>query len=67
MAHGVMEPVPIPDISTKEKAQAYIGLDMTKLTQEKEEFLRTVIPQWDKEAAEREAAMGQWIDFGLAA
>ncbi|MGA9579257.1 MAG: ammonia-forming cytochrome c nitrite reductase subunit c552, partial [Terrimicrobiaceae bacterium] len=57
MAHGVMDPVPIPDLSTKEKAQAYIGLDMAKLTQEKEEFLRTVIPQWDKEAAERQAAM----------
>ena len=32
MAHGVMDPVPIPDLSTKEKAQAYIGLDMAKLT-----------------------------------
>jgi formate-dependent nitrite reductase cytochrome c552 subunit len=59
MAHGVMDPVPIPDLSTKEKAQAYIGLDMAKLTQEKEEFLRTVIPQWDKEAAERQAAMNK--------
>jgi nitrite reductase (cytochrome c-552) len=59
MAHGVTDPVPIPDLSTKEKAQAYIGLDMAKLNQEKEEFLRTVIPQWDKEAAERQAAMGK--------
>ena len=57
MAHGVMDPVPIPDLSTKEKAQAYIGLDMAKPNQEKEEFLRTVIPQWDKEAAERQTAM----------
>jgi nitrite reductase (cytochrome c-552) len=58
MAHGVTDPVPIPDLSTKAKAQAYIGLDMAKLIQEKEEFLR-LIPQWDNEATERQAAMGQ--------
>jgi nitrite reductase (cytochrome c-552) len=59
IAHGVTDRVPIPDLSTKEKAQAYIGLDMAKLTREKGEFLCRVIPQWDKEAAERQAAMGQ--------
>ena len=59
MARGVMIRCRSLDLSTKEKAQTYIGLDMAKLNQEKEEFLRTVIPQWDKEAAERQAAMGK--------
>jgi nitrite reductase (cytochrome c-552) len=53
-ARGVNEPVPMPDISTKEKAQRYIGLDMEKLRREKEEFLRTVVPEWDRAAAARE-------------
>jgi nitrite reductase (cytochrome c-552) len=38
--------VAMPDISTKEKAQKYIGLDMPKLKAEKEEFLRTIVPGW---------------------
>jgi nitrite reductase (cytochrome c-552) len=46
--------VPYPDITTKAKAQEYIGLDMDKLNSEKQEFLKTIVPQWEKEAAERE-------------
>jgi nitrite reductase (cytochrome c-552) len=47
--------VPYPDITTKEKAQAFIGLDMQKLNAEKKIFLETIIPQWDNQAIEREA------------
>lgn len=51
---GHNQPVPYPDISTKAKAQAFIGLDMDNLNREKEEFLETVVPTWDAAAAERE-------------
>ncbi len=47
--------VPIPDISTKEKAQAYIGLDMEKLKEEKETFKNTLLPKWVEEAEKRES------------
>lgn len=46
--------VPYPDISTKAKAQAFIGLDMKKLKEEKQEFLETIVPKWEQTAAERE-------------
>jgi nitrite reductase (cytochrome c-552) len=51
---GWNEAVPYPDISTKAKAQAFIGLKMDDLKKEKEVFLRTVLPKWLEEAAERE-------------
>ncbi len=43
---GVPLPVPMPDLSTKARAQAFIGLDMAKLKDEKAEFMRTVAVQW---------------------
>ncbi|MFV0267625.1 MAG: ammonia-forming cytochrome c nitrite reductase subunit c552, partial [Draconibacterium sp.] len=46
--------VPYPDIATKAKAQEFIGLDMAKLNAEKQEFLTTVVPEWEKQAEERE-------------
>ena len=52
---GYKEEVPYPDISTREKAQAFIELDMEQLHSEKEEFLHTVVPVWEELAAEREA------------
>lgn len=54
---GVKTPVTLPDISTKDKAQAYIGLDMPDLLKKKSKFLVTSIPEWTKKAAEREAKM----------
>ncbi len=45
-----------PDISTKEKAQKYIGLDMDKLRAEKKTFLENLLPIWLKTAKEREDA-----------
>ncbi len=44
--HGFTGNVPMPDISTKDKAQAYIGLDMKKLKAQKKQFLDTVVPKW---------------------
>lgn len=52
---GHNEAIPYPDISTKAKAQEFIGLDMKKLNQEKQQFLDEIVPTWDKKAAEREA------------
>lgn len=51
---GYNQEVPYPDISTKAKAQEFIGLDMKTLKAEKQEFLNTVVPQWMKQAEERE-------------
>jgi nitrite reductase (cytochrome c-552) len=48
-AQGIDEPT-LPDISTKEKAQLYIGLDMPTLTAQKEEFLEQTVPNWLAEA-----------------
>jgi len=45
--------VKMPDISTKAKAQEYIGLDMKKLVDKKERFINEVVPQWIKNAQER--------------
>ncbi len=44
--YGVEYPIEMPDLSTKEKAQEYIGLDMEKIREEKEEFLEKTLPQW---------------------
>lgn len=54
---GHNKPVEMPDLSTKEKAQKFIGLDMEKLRREKKEFKQNVLPQWLKAAKEREAKM----------
>ena len=53
---GHNEEIPYPDIPTKTKAQEFIGLNMEKLNSAKEEFLETVLPKWDKLAAQREAS-----------
>lgn len=48
--YGYNKDVPMPDISTKEKAQKYIGLDIPAETVSKEEFLKTVVTEWIEEA-----------------
>ena len=40
----------MPDISTKAKAQSYIGLDMPKLNSQKKKFLDTIVPKWIEQA-----------------
>jgi len=52
---GHTSPIPLPDVSTKAKAQEYIGLNMKQLNAEKDTFLETIIPEWIKKAQEREA------------
>lgn len=57
--HGYTADVPMPDISTKAKAQAYIGVDMKQKEADKEKFLNTVVPQWIKKAK----AAGRALDL----
>jgi nitrite reductase (cytochrome c-552) len=52
---GKNNEIPYPDIATKDKAQKFIGLDMNQLRKEKEKFLKTMVPGWDKRAKERES------------
>lgn len=52
---GFNKEVEYPDISTKAKAQEYIGLDMKKLYEEKKVFLDSVVPVWINEGRQREA------------
>lgn len=47
---GITQEVKLPDISTKEKAQQAIGLNMQQINAEKQDFLNTVVPQWDEQA-----------------
>ncbi len=47
--------VKIPDFSTKEKAQLAIGLNISKLKNEKKIFLENVVPKWLAKAKERES------------
>lgn len=51
---GIHEEIPYPDISTKEKAQNYVGLKMEQLRAEKQAFLENVAPGWDNQAKVRE-------------
>lgn len=48
--HGYTADVPMPDLSTKAKAQAYIGLDMTDKVQKKAAFMKNIQPKWIQEA-----------------
>jgi nitrite reductase (cytochrome c-552) len=52
--HKASPVVPFPDLTTKEKAQAYIGLEMKKLNAEKGEFMKKVVPEWDNKAKARQ-------------
>ncbi len=48
--HGYTDNVPMPDISTKDKAQEYIGLDMDAERAAKDNFLKTTAPAWLEKA-----------------
>jgi nitrite reductase (cytochrome c-552) len=52
---GVADKVVYPDLSTKAKAQEYIGLDMKKLREEKQKFLNITVPEWLEQADERQS------------
>lgn len=51
---GHNEPIPYPDISTKAKAQAYIGLDVETMQKEKDRFVKEVVPEWLNKAEARQ-------------
>ncbi len=57
--HGFYGDVPMPDISTKEKAWAFIGVDGAKKQADKKKFLQTIVPQWIKEGK----AKGRFIEI----
>ncbi|HLO90808.1 MAG TPA: ammonia-forming cytochrome c nitrite reductase [Lentimicrobium sp.] len=50
IAHNVDIPVQVPDFKSREEAQKYIGLDMAALRKSKDEFIKTVLPEWAKNA-----------------
>jgi len=50
---NVKLPVQLPDISTKMKAQIFIGLNMDSLYKAKSVFLNETIPQWNKTAKDK--------------
>lgn len=51
---GYTENIPLPDVSTKEKAQKYIGLDIPAEKAAKEKFLKETAPEWLKQAKANE-------------
>jgi len=55
--HGMKYPVTLPDVSSKDKAQKYIGLDMKELKSDKEDFLKTTAVEWDRKAKERQGTL----------
>jgi nitrite reductase (cytochrome c-552) len=57
---GWKYPIDMPDISTKEKAQLFIGLKMDKLKAGKEEFLNTTVVKWDEEAKKRQGFLYEY-------
>ena len=57
---GFTDRIPMPDISTKGKAQKYIGLDMKKLVASKREFLAKYPAQWDGAAKVRQGTLERY-------
>ncbi len=53
--YDVMQPVGLPDFSTKEKAQKIINLDMENLRWQKADFEINILPAWFEKARIREA------------
>lgn len=51
--HGVALPIKIPSIATQEDAWQAIGLNIEKEQQAKAQFLKEVVPNWDKNALSR--------------
>ena len=57
--HGFTGDIPMPDVSTKAKAQQYIGLDMPKLEEKNQRFMDEIVPKWIEDAK----AKGKLIDL----
>lgn len=52
--------IPLPDVSTKAKVQAYLGIPMDEKRSEKSQFIQTVIPEWISQAKERQSEWPQY-------
>lgn len=57
---GVELPVPMPDLSTKAAAQAYVGMNRQKLRAEKQKFMHEILPLWDKRARQRQEKLSKY-------
>jgi len=55
--HDIKYPVQLPDISTKKKAQEFVGLNMDKLKNDKNDLIKNVIVNWDEEARKRQGTL----------
>ncbi len=55
--HGVNIPIEMPDISTKAKAQEYVGIDIEKLEADKKKLLDSIVVEWEKKAKERQGTL----------
>lgn len=60
---GVNLPVELPDISTKAKAQKYVGLDMEYLEKDKERFLEKIVPKWNEAAKKRQGTLKDYSSY----
>ncbi|HMN25142.1 MAG TPA: ammonia-forming cytochrome c nitrite reductase subunit c552, partial [Ignavibacteriaceae bacterium] len=57
---GIKYPIDMPDISTKDKAQRYIGLNPEKMKAGKDEFIKTTTVKWDEEAKKRQGFLYEY-------
>lgn len=53
-------PIPLPDVSTKAKAQEYIGLKIDALHKDKDALIKDVLPEWDKKAEKRQGSLKKY-------
>lgn len=51
---GWKYPIDMPDISTKDKAQRFIGLNPEKMKADKQEYLKSTVFKWDEETKKRQ-------------
>ncbi len=58
--HGVSIPIKLPDVTTKDKAQKYLGMDIMALRKDKEQLQKTLIVQWDKMAKKRQGTLKKY-------
>lgn len=49
------QPVPMPDFTSKDALQKYIGLDIPKEKAEKQVYLSQIVPQWIRDGKARES------------
>lgn len=60
-----VESVVYPDISTKEKAQKLVGIDVAKLHEEKNVFMNGFMKEWDAKAKVRQDAWDKEYEKGM--